>query len=182
MQSRMSHAESAPIDCDQNFLDRVLEPYKPNCRYIKTAVVDVDDRTDRLRIRGTFGIPESCYIADTGHFNSVEFNICYNQMAYCLIAKAVDESLISPFDSWSMEDYWERQLPNILIYDFRSRFRRPMLGASFLGSLEFVEVTQRYGDRPLVTIDTACQFSDGSGCSSEGSVKLAITDPPIRGR
>ena len=182
MQSRTSYTEFVTIDCDQNFLDSVLEPYKPNCRYIRTAAVDVDGRTARLRIRGTFGIPESCYIADTGHFNAVEFNICYNQMAYCLIAKAVDESLIYPFDSWTMEDYWERQLPNILISDFRSRFRRPMLSASFSGSIDFVEVAQRYGDRPLVTIDTTCQFSDDSGCSSEGSVKLAITNPPLRGQ
>ncbi|MFF1978162.1 FcoT family thioesterase [Streptomyces sp. NPDC058198] len=166
---------------DQTLLDGVLEPYKENCRYLKTARVErgvVEDAA--LAAHCTFEIPESCYIADTGHFNSVEFNICYNQMAYYLIAKSVEASLVEPFVSWHMEDYWERQLPNILIADFRSKFRSPMRSSSFSGTLQFVKVTQRSGDRPLVLIDTVCRYADAAGGRAEGAVKLVITNPPPR--
>ncbi|MGW6540873.1 FcoT family thioesterase [Streptomyces sp. NPDC055051] len=38
---------------------------------------------------GMFTIPEPCYIDDTGHFNAVEFNICYNQLAYYTLAAMI---------------------------------------------------------------------------------------------
>ncbi|MGW1761133.1 FcoT family thioesterase [Streptomyces mirabilis] len=171
--------DATVLDTDQALLARVLDPYKPHCRYLKTAMVEQGGSSSPLAVRCTFEIPESCYIADTGHFNSVEFNICYNQMAYYLLAKAVDEALIEPFSSWSMADYWERQLPNVLIADFQSRFRRPMRGVAFSGTLEFVKIAQRAGDRSLLIIDTVCRYSDRSGGSSEGVVKLVVTNPPL---
>ncbi|MDT0382153.1 FcoT family thioesterase [Streptomyces sp. DSM 42041] len=168
-------ADLSSLEADKLLLDRVLEPYKTNCRYLKTARVE---QGDCLTLHATFEIPESCYIAATGHFNSVEFNICYNQMAYYLIAKAAQESLIEPFDSWTMADYWQRQLPNVLIADFQSKFRRPMQGAAFSGTLTFSKITQRSGDRPLVIIETVCGYSDGAGGHADGAVKLVITNPP----
>ena len=75
-------------DVSQDLLDVFLEPYKENCKYLKKAQFQ-DKETSRLIkksnsenqglwfIQADFSIPESCYIADTGHFNSVEFNICY---------------------------------------------------------------------------------------------------------
>src|SRR5262245_14047302 len=127
----VSSAGTVSLDTDNALLDDVLLPYKENCRYLKTALVEPGEQERDLSVHCTFEIPESCYIVDTGHFNAVEFNICYNQMAYYLLAKAVQESLIEPFDAWSMADYWERQLPNILIADFQSKFRRPIQSAAF---------------------------------------------------
>ena len=37
-----------------------------------------------------------CCIDDTGHFNSVEFHICYNQTLYYTVAKSVQERLVRP--------------------------------------------------------------------------------------
>ncbi|MGW9436989.1 FcoT family thioesterase [Streptomyces sp. NPDC055607] len=167
------------LENDQALLDRVLLPYKEHCRYLTSALVERDGHGN-LTLRGRFEIPESCYIASTGHFNAVEFNICYNQMAYYLLAAAVRHSLVEPFGSWSMAEYWERQLPNVLIADFRSRFRRPMESTSFSGSLTFTKISQRSGDRPLVVVDTVCAYGDDSGDCSDGNVKLAITCPPAR--
>jgi hypothetical protein len=172
-------AGAVSLDTDNALLDDVLLPYKENCRYLKTALVERDDDERGLSVYCTFEIPESCYIEDTGHFNAVEFNICYNQMAYYLIAKAVQESLIEPFTAWSMADYWERQLPDILIADFQSKFRRPIHSGAFAGSLRFGKVLQRKGERPLIIIGTECEFSDSSGGRAEGVVKLAITNPPL---
>ena len=41
-----------------------------------------------ISAKGRFSIPDSCYIDDTGHFNAVEFNICFNQLAYVPSASA----------------------------------------------------------------------------------------------
>ena len=89
---------------------------------------------------------------------------------------------MQPFDAWIMEEYWERQLPNILIAEFKSRFRKPMQSAAFSGGLSFLKVTQRRERRPLLVIDTDCRFWDESGECADGVVKLAITNPPSHRR
>ena len=87
-----------------------LAPYKSDCQYLKRALFyyppqELSGRdlgfikgdlsgADFGFIKGDFKIPESCYIDDTGHFNSVEFNICYNQIFYILIAYLVQQQLL----------------------------------------------------------------------------------------
>ena len=73
-------------------------------------------------------------IGDTGHFNSVEFNICYNQLIYYLIAKSVQEGLLPALRGWTLDDFWRSQLPDILITNFSSSFKRKMRGKRFFGS------------------------------------------------
>src|ERR1051326_3438355 len=74
-----------------SILETVLTPYKKHCRYLQSVPAEKDSSgTALLNGRGTFSIPESCYIADTGPFNAVEFNICYNQLTYSLLAQAID--------------------------------------------------------------------------------------------
>jgi hypothetical protein len=138
------------------------------------------DPAGKLTVSGEFVIEESCYIDDTGHFNAVEFNICYNQLAYYLIAKSVKEGLLPVLRDWSLEDFWRLQLPNILIIDFHSTFKREMRGRVFSGSLSFTDVVRL--DRsdwwnPLIVLRTSCRFWDGTGGNCRGEVKLAITNP-----
>jgi hypothetical protein len=135
----------------------------------------------RLTASCDFEIPESCYIDDTGHFNSVEFNICYNQMAYYTIAKAVKEKLVAPFSSWSSEDYWTRQLADFLITDFRSAFHSAMGGRHFHGEFELLEVIEWAGSDirdPLVVLRTGCRYWDDRGGECHGEIRVAITNPP----
>ncbi|MEV5975207.1 FcoT family thioesterase [Streptomyces sp. NPDC051921] len=170
---------------DEELLDRVMGPYKSkNCVYLKEAVVGVDgENPDDLRLTAScrFEIPESCYIDDTGHFNSVEFNICYNQMAYFLIAKSVKEGLVHPFSDWSLEDFWNRQLGDILITDFSSHFRVQMRGRFFRGEMEIVEIVAWEGSDirdPLVVVRTKCRYWDEHGGDAHGEISVAITNPP----
>jgi hypothetical protein len=174
---------------DDELLARVMQPYRSkNCVYLKEALVTVaGEPTEARRLSATckFEIPESCYIDDTGHFNSVEFNICYNQMAYYLIAKAVKDSLMDPFSQWSMSDFWARQLGDILITDFRSAFRTPMRGRHFRGEVEIVEVVEWDGTDirdPLVVARTRCRYWDAHGGDCHGEVSAAITNPPAAAR
>ncbi|MFD4370942.1 FcoT family thioesterase [Streptomyces sp. NPDC058486] len=169
-----------PDGDDRPLLERVLAPYKPNCRYLRDASLEPGGSGGQLLTgHGTFTIPESCYIADTGHFNAVEFNICFNQLAYYTLAATVRDRVLSPFSEWTMDHYWERQLPHILILDMRSRYPRAMRSQDFRGEVRLVAVRQRAGrSGPLILLDTVCRFSDAHGGRCHGEVRLAVTNPP----
>ncbi|MFI9275487.1 FcoT family thioesterase [Kitasatospora sp. NPDC052896] len=165
-------------------LERVLRPYKPDCRYLRTAeVVSPGDlfQQEPFVQRYEFGIDESCYIDDTGHFNAVEFNICFNQMFYLAAATLVADSTPGPFAHWTLEHFWERQLPKILITDFSSRFRRPIGARSFSGELRLTKAVQR-GARDakpgMLILSTECRFWDLGGGAAEGKVGIVVLDPP----
>jgi hypothetical protein len=131
-------------------------------------------------VAGDLGIGESCYIDDTGHFNAVEFNICYNQLIYYLIAKSVKEGLVPALRSWTLDDFWRAQLPDILITEFRSRFKRTMRGKRFFGSVslaDVVRVDQSAWSKPLIVLHTTCRFWDEPGGLSVGKVTIAIQNP-----
>lgn len=178
-------AQVANYPNDPALLTRVLKPYRAkNCEYLKSITVTADgdpDDNSTVSAKSEFEIPESCYIDDTGHFNSVEFNICYNQMAYYVIAKSVKERLMRPFSQWSMDDFWHRQLNDILITDFRSAFRTQMRGRLFQGEIDVVDIAAWDGSDvrdPLVVLRTKCRYWDEHGGDSRGEVSAAITNPP----
>ncbi|MEV5205263.1 FcoT family thioesterase [Streptomyces sp. NPDC053720] len=161
---------------DRDLLPRVLAPYKEHCRYLLTA--EVSGMPDGLsRVRATFAIPESCYIDDTGHLNSVEANIAYNQMMYYLVAKSVKEQLLTGFESWTPEDFWHHQLPDILIARFASRFQRPVDPRNFSGEMEFRSVGLRSpGGTPLLVATTGHRYWDTGGGRCDGDATLAFVN------
>ena len=84
-----------PANISKDFIDDILKPYRKHAQYLKSAeLTHFQDKCScatkgkdagLITAKGRFSIPESCYIDDTGHFNAVEFNICFNQLAYvCL--------------------------------------------------------------------------------------------------
>ena len=86
-----------PIAISDTFVADILKPYRPRATYLRSAEITqfseeaLEDSASDVSLvtgAGRFSIPESCYIDDTGHFNAVEFNICYNQLAYVVFAKA----------------------------------------------------------------------------------------------
>jgi hypothetical protein len=160
---------------ESQLLERVLAPYKPHCRYLQSAVWEAGPAGSdyAARLSGALSIPSSCYIDDTGHFNSVEFNICYNQLMYVLMAQCVVSQLLSPFSRWTYAEFLRRQLPDVLILDFASRFRRPMRPTAFRGSIDFMDTIERRG---MVFVNTRCSFEDDGGGYCEGKVTLTIVD------
>ncbi|WP_330286929.1 (2E)-enoyl-ACP glycyltransferase [Streptomyces sp. NBC_00576] len=164
---------------DEALLDRVLEPYKEHCKYLRSGVVTVND-AGQAAARCEFVIPESCYIDDTGHLNSVEVNICYNQMMYYLVAKSVKEGLQTGFASWTLDDFWKHQLPDILIARFSSNFRRPVNPRAFSGEMEFRSVTRRApaGARPFLHAETAFRYRDAESGRCDGEATLAFVNVP----
>jgi hypothetical protein len=161
----------------QPLLDQVLECYKPHCRYLKKITVSAAGGV--VTAGGEFGIGESCYIDDTGHLNAVEVNICYNQMLYFAVAESVRDRLHPVFAGWTMDDYWRRRLPDVLISRLTSRFHRPIGSRRFFGEFELTSATRRRlrpGSPPLISLHTAFRFWDDDSGRCDGEVAVAITE------
>ncbi|GAB1537958.1 fatty acyl CoA thioesterase FcoT [Scytonema sp. NUACC21] len=177
------HQRDTKIDeVNQNLLEIFLEPYKQDCKYLKKAqfqYLETNNLLDRSKsshqnswsIKADFSIPESCYIADTGHFNSVEFNICYNQLFYVMIAYLLEKKLLDVMKDWNLETYKRRQLSDFLIVKFSSIFKKPINSNNFQGILSINKYSAR-GD--LIMLKTSCTFFDRNDGWSEGDVTIAI--------
>jgi len=155
-----------------SILETVLTPYLPHCRYLRSVAVEKESSgTALLKAHGRFSIPESCYIADTGHFNAVEFNICYNQLTYSLLAQAIDNQLLNVLGTWNLSEFTRRQLSDFLIVDFTSTFRRSLNARQFEGWVEINKITVRHRN---IFMKTSCSFEDQSGASSHGGAVIVI--------
>ena len=163
-------------EVSKELLEVVLAPYKSDCQYLKRALFHYpsdDSPVSSLGfIKGDFQIPESCYIDDTGHFNAVEFNICYNQFFYILIAYLVQNRLLPEMDDWDLEIYQRRQLSDFLITRFSSTFRKPVNSNAFQGMLSINRCVARRG---LINVKTSCAFYDEYGWS-EGDVTVCVVN------
>lgn len=169
----------ATYPSDSELLSMVLRPYRAHCQYLRTAVLEVA-RNQLPTVSGDLEIGESCYIDDTGHFNAVEFNICYNQLAYYLIAKSVQEGLLPALRGWTLDDFWRAQLPDILITTFSSSFKRKMRGKRFFGSVSVADVVRLDKSawwQSQILLRTTCRFWDEPDGLAVGKVTIAITNP-----
>ncbi len=180
----------------ESFVADVLKPYRENAKYLKSArITHCDGKTSTSEGKafvtgvGRFAIPESCYIDDTGHFNAVEFNICYNQLAYVIFGKCLEAGLIQKINaglqklsderanglSLTMTDYKRDQLPCMLIVSIEGvRFFKQMKSGDFEGELSINRVAPL---GPAWFFYTSITFSDSEGVKAKGSVVLAYVPP-----
>jgi len=120
---------------------------------------------------GDFCIPESCYIVDTGHFNAVEFNICYNQIFYIMTAYLIQHRLMEIMQDWDLETYKNRQLSDFLIARYSSTFKKQINAKDFKGTLAFNKYSSR---RSLIILNTEIAFYDQQGGWAEGKVTICV--------
>jgi hypothetical protein len=165
------------VSVDEKLLAEILLPYKQHCRYLKSASVEVPAAAGAdapiASARGQFEIPGSWYIDETGHFNSIEFNLCYNQLVYVLIGQCVRDRLVPAFASMTYDEYRRRQLPDVLIVEFSSTFRKAMDSRKFSG---IVSIDRVSGRSRMQILKTRCEFQDADGGFSEGAITLAIVN------
>jgi hypothetical protein len=162
--------------------ERVLAPYKPHCRYVQAAELThpgdlrapVDGEPESwIRLDARCGIEHSCYIDDTGHFNAVEFNITYNQMIYLCLAQTVASRLLPGRGGWDAEEFFRRQLLDVLIVDYHARFRRPMHSRSFQGFVAITGVNLRR-EKQMLLVQTRCGCKGTPDGEATGEVTLAL--------
>ncbi|MDH6194623.1 hypothetical protein M2272_001252 [Mycobacterium frederiksbergense] len=168
-------AHTAPIP--EDLLVKVLEPYSyKGCRYLLDAEYQATE-TSVFAI-GNFSIEEPAYIRNTGHFNAAEWVLCFNQLAYSAFAPPILNEVIPEFRGWSIEDYFNYQLPSMLIKTTASRFKRPIKAQKFSARLlckdfEVIDRTIRY-----LKIPCTIEFWDEDGGSASGEVVLAALNIP----
>ncbi len=162
-------------DVAPDFLKKVLSPYREHCCYLKRASFhQVEEGVQGLLMKGEFGIADSCYIDDTGHFNAVEYNICYNQIAYLHLGHCIKNGLIPELDGFTEETFFQKQLSHFLIARLTSSYQSQLNARRFYGTfgISSLKKTAR-----CTFINTYCHFNDGEKGKSTGEVTLAVLNP-----
>ena len=171
------------VDVDPALLEEMLRAYKPNCKYLKRCTVEwptgaADDEAKPPFVaaaQGDFEIPESCYIDDTGHLNAVEFNICFNQAYYVLVAQCIASGIVPALKGMPLERYKRRHLPDVLIHDLTSRFSRVIDRTKFQGQIAISDCAETSN---FIYFRTFCSFWDDQGGYARGDVTLALLNGP----
>lgn len=178
-----------PLTISDAFLAKILTPYKDNAKYLRSARIlryyepelhtpISKEQDDLVTIEGRFSIPESCYIDDTGHFNAVEFNICYNQLAYVLFGKCIQTGIFHKVVAdWeqrvnlSFDAFLKYQLSSMYIAKIEGNFLKPLNSKAFGAKLS---ITRILWTAQTAFVYTKICFNDGQGVKSKGSVLLAF--------
>ncbi len=168
--------EASCIEIENNFLKKVLIPYHEHCQYLKNALMYIDKSqgTQGLVVSGDFGITDSCYIEDTGHFNAVEFNICYNQLAYTYLGYCINNNLIPELAGFKGDTFFEKQLSHFLIAKITSSYKTEINAQKFKGELGINTITRK---SKCTFINTYCNFYDERNGKSTGEITLAVLHP-----
>ena len=168
----------------KHLLHKTLAPYaNKGTVYLKEAYRGIqedgsperaDTRKEKrdLAVIGTFSIPESCYVDESGHFNAVEFVICYNQILYVSLAHAVENALLESFIE-NLEEFYRKQLSDVYITKFESHYKSPINSRGFEGVFK---ITRSKKIRRTMYLKMEIGFSDDGGGSAYGSVDLAVVE------
>ncbi|MFC5048610.1 FcoT family thioesterase [Aquimarina hainanensis] len=164
---------------DHDFMMEVLQPYRSHTTYLKKAIFQKkeEEQEKGLMMKGEFGIADSCYIDDTGHFNAVEFNICFNQLAYVFYGYCIKEGLIPElkgFESEHGEVFLEKQLSHFLIASISSSYRSQINAKHFYGEVGIDTISKKSN---CTFIKMYCSFQDETNGKSKGDITLAILHP-----
>lgn len=175
---------------DDALFHRCMNPYRAkDCIYLTSSRVDVcaDRPVDGVETsfgpaglvgHGTFRIKESCYIDDTGHFNAAEFVISYNQLMYMTLCEAIASGRNPIFGGWTIDDFWVRQLPDVLIQQLDTRYSRPIDARGYRAEFRVTGLDVSRLERGILKLRTEIQFSDDAGGRARGQVLLALANTP----
>jgi hypothetical protein len=180
-------AETLPA-ISKSFIDDILKPYRSHAQYLKSAeLTHFQDKSSTatkgkdaglISAKGRFSIPESCYIDDTGHFNAVEFNICFNQLAYVAFGKCLEANILKNLRlegaSVSFADFKRHQLANMLIVSIESRYYKMLKSDDFTAELTINRISASAG---AYFVFTSITFADAEGIKAKGTVLLAFAPP-----
>lgn len=161
---------------EDSFVQKVMKPYRTNTTYLQSAefVQKPEEGLSGLTMEGVFNIPESCYIDDTGHFNAVEYNICYNQIGYVFLGHCIKHGLIPALSAYDEATFFEKQLSNILIVKIASSYKKPINPKQFYGTYGIKSAMVK---SKCVFLETYCNFHDEGVGKSQGEVLLALLHP-----
>ena len=171
-----------------NLLARVLDPNFANARSVQRASLvqtgngnspRLAEPQSHLRLEADCGFEAPCYIAATGHLNAVEYNITYNQMLYAALAVAVQHRLVPELRHWDLDEFFRRQLPDVLIAEYHARFLRPMQSAAYRAWFELADVqVGARGDRIWLRTHAGCSDRAGGEGRIDATIALVSATTP----
>ncbi|MEC7584253.1 MAG: FcoT family thioesterase [Planctomycetota bacterium] len=171
------HLGAEPVPTQ--LLAQVLQPYRPDCRYVRSAQIQpptgltaASGRAPMVALAAACRIPASCYIDDTGHFNAVELNITYNQLLYTALAVAARDQRL-PHLSWDLAAFFEHQLPDVLILDYHAKFARPLDPRAFSARFEIHNAIPK-PHKGMLLIETRCRAWCATGGDASADVVVAL--------
>ena len=169
---------------EPRFVSKVLAPYFEHTTYLKEATMirratHGSEKPRELVAAGEFHIGQSCYIQSTGHFNAVEFNICFNQLAYVTYAYCFETEYFRErhpewgerLDMLNPTNFAKNQLSSMLIVNLASKFKKEIRGNHFQGELEIGKMRTM---RNCMFSTNHVKFYDDEGGFAEGDVTLAL--------
>ena len=167
---------------DESLLQRTMIPYvNKDAVYLQEAYVDCEipptannvlrSDTDYV-VRGIFSIGGSCYIDDTGHFNAVEFNICYNQLFYIALAHGISQKLLKCVQHLTLDEYYEKQLSHIYITRLESNYKKVINSSNFSGTFRIKKAKKM---QQMIIFKTEIEFSDYDDGLAYGEIDVVIT-------
>ena len=162
------------LTIDNKLIKQVLKPYFKHSTYLKSAEIKSVNADSLVTARGSFSIENSCYIDDTGHFNAVEFNICFNQLAYVVVAKCLESGIFAELNpKWAqgcpetLEGFFEDQLAALMIIKLESKFLKPLNSDSFEAIFTVNKLTVKNG---RLFMHSSIEFFDQLGVAAKGIV------------
>ena len=158
-------------------MEIMLREYFSHCRYLRNPSIEVSNNTDyfakdsKIKGKGDFAILECCYGSNSGHLNSAEFPICFNQLGYVIFAEAVSRQLLPELNMSTVKEFKEAQMNRCLILEERRRFKRPIDSKNFHVEMS-IERSKVLHGLPFYFMNAS--FSDDKGGLAIGKVKIAI--------
>ena len=150
----------------EEILNTMLNPYYPECRYLKEAKLDFPT------LYSEFSIPKTFYGAQSGHFNATEMMMCYNQMAYTFIASSVEEGLIESAGTIPLDEFVKYQMGSCLMARIGNiKFKSQINPKNFSGEITLRKWPTR-GENLFATTDFS--FYDNNGGSARGDALLVL--------
>ena len=157
--------------------------YRTDCRYLQDAwlehpfgyepasLVNNENEEVFMRAHGIFAIPASFYLAPPEdnteyttfrHFNAVDSNLCFNQLAYVLSMEGSKSGLV-PLDKFGVDPEHIRcrkVAVNMMIAKINTTFVRPINPSGFTGWIAIKTIYERKG---MPFMEMEFQFSDLEG-------------------
>jgi len=172
----------ANVTVSQEYLDQTLDCYFPHVRYLRNASFECGEAgqpfdcelgTCLAVARGDFVSQPAWYIRDTGHFNAIEFNICYNQLAFVMVGQCIELGALGPLSAQlPKHEFRARMLPDLVISRYAVSFERPMLKSEFFASMAITKVISKMG---RLFLQTRCGVGPAQGeWCSRADVMLAV--------
>lgn len=146
----------------QERLNRVLEIYQPDCRFLLEANADYPKAEGKFRVGITYYTTSK-----VEHMTSIEAQLCLNQLCFSAFGEWLPQGR---FDKTiNFEEYLRLMKENMFIVESSIRFRKPIpTDRDLQGQIEVMKI-KRHGDLYL-----ACLNYEVEESKSKGNLKLAL--------